>query len=134
MNQTLNRAVHVFRQRVRRLAGRREVLGRGRQHRSPNRLKGVVSIEKTCKVGRDGHGKLMTGMGHGRSLIFRQCENAAQRFDVTDASTQLPSPIVPICRACLWEESFAESCSPRAATKPREVRYLLDGNYFWVFF
>jgi len=134
MDYTRDRAVMVFCKRVRRFAGGREMLACGRQDRSPNGLKRVVSVQKACKVGRDRHGKLMAGMGHGQSLIFGRRENAAQLFDVADASAQLPSPVVPLCRRCLWEESFAESGSSRAAAKPREVRYPLDGYYFWVFF
>jgi hypothetical protein len=124
----------VFCKRIRRFAWRREMLARRRQDRSANGLKGVVSVQKACEVGRDRHRKLMAGMGHRQSFIFGRRENAAQRFDVADAGAQLPSPIVPLCRGCFWEESFAESGSSRAAAKPREVRYPLDGYYFGVFF
>src|SRR5512136_29348 len=115
MDYTRDRAVMVFCKRVRRFTGGREMLACGRQDRSPNGLKRVVSVQKACEVGRDRHGKLIAGMGHGQSLIFGRRENAAQRFDVADASAQLPSPVVPLCRGCLWEESFTESGSSRAA-------------------
>ena len=124
----------VFCKRVRGFAGRREMFARGRQHRASNGLQRVVPVQEACKVRRDRHRKLMPGMGHGQSFVFGRRENAAQRVHVADAGTQLPSPVVPICGACLWEETFAESCSSRAASKPREVRSLLDGNYFGVFF
>ena len=133
MDYTRDRAVMVFCKRVYRFAGRREVFTRGRQNRSPKGLKRVVPVQKARKVGRDRHRKLLAGMGHGQSLLFGRRENAAQRFDVADAGAQLPSPVVPICGACLWEESFSESGSSRAAAKPREMRYLLDGDYFGVF-
>jgi hypothetical protein len=123
----------VFCKRVYRFAGRREMFARGWQYRSANGLQWVVPVQKACKVRRDRHRKLMAGMGDGQSFIFGRRENAAQRFDVADAGAQLPSPVVPICGACLWEESFAESGSSRAAAKPREMRYPLDGYYFGVF-
>jgi hypothetical protein len=134
MDYTRDRTVMVFRKRVRRFAGRREMFGRGGQYRSANGLQWVVPVQEAREVGCDRHRKLMAGMGHGQSLLFGRRENAAQRFDVADAGAQLPSPVVPLCGACLWEESFSESGSSRAAAKPREMRCFLDGYYFWVFF
>lgn len=134
MDYTRDRTVMVFCKRVRRFARRREMFARGWQYRSANGLQWVVPVQKACKVGRDRYGKLMAGMRHGQPFIVGRRENAAHRFDVADAGAQLPSPVVPIGGACLWEEPFAESGSPRAAAKPREMRRLLDGYYFWVFF
>jgi hypothetical protein len=100
MDKAWDRAVVVFVERIDSLAGRLPVLVGHHDHGTPQRLVGILRVEKAGVVRGDSRRQRPAMTVYGEALIVREVDDSFQAGEISDGIAKLPAPIVPlgVCR------------------------------------
>jgi len=111
-------AVMIFGKRIVFFAGRSNAFVQSRDNGTPQGVGGVIRIEEAGVVGCNGQRQRSRVAGQRAEFALRETKDPRKALHVTDAVTQLPSPIVPFIFRRLGEETPAARLRFRAVLEP----------------